>query len=272
MVMRHKGFKYLDGLIHSGEKEIVLDADILLEDGEESQFLNGIELDIDFLTIRGDGHSIDACGKTRIFDVTAMSVKLHDIVFKNACGEYGGAIKASSSLYVGDSIFQANHAEKSGGAIFNQGPAAVRCENCSFLDNSAGHFGGAISNLCIINISECDFQNNKATRCGGAIFNHRRRMAECTDSSFSDNSSECFGGAILNFGIFKVEDCNFKNNCAKKGGAIFTNPDEFIPLLRWRSVRTYCMLMDIDCDFENNEGGDVFRSEKRLDQPIKTGL
>ena len=76
--MRHKGFKYLDGLIHSGEKEIVLDADILLEDGEESQFLNGIELDIDFLTIRGDGHSIDACGKTRIFDVTAMSVKLHE--------------------------------------------------------------------------------------------------------------------------------------------------------------------------------------------------
>ena len=53
-------FKYLDDLIHSGVKEIVLDSDIVLSDGEESQYLKGIKLDVDDITIDGKGHSIDA--------------------------------------------------------------------------------------------------------------------------------------------------------------------------------------------------------------------
>lgn len=37
--MSSKNFKYLDDLIHSGTKEIVLDSDIVLGDGEESEDL-----------------------------------------------------------------------------------------------------------------------------------------------------------------------------------------------------------------------------------------
>ena len=40
--MGSKNFKYLDELIHSGVKEIVLDSDIVLSDGEESEYLEGI--------------------------------------------------------------------------------------------------------------------------------------------------------------------------------------------------------------------------------------
>ena len=54
-------FKYLDDLIHSGVKEIVLDSDIELDpNNERREYLNGIKLDVDDLTIDGNGHAIDA--------------------------------------------------------------------------------------------------------------------------------------------------------------------------------------------------------------------
>ena len=65
-----RNFRYLDELIHSGVKEIVLDSDIVLCDDEESQYLNEIKLDVDDLTIDGNGHAIDAQGLTRIFYCT----------------------------------------------------------------------------------------------------------------------------------------------------------------------------------------------------------
>ena len=41
----------MDELVHSGVKEIALDSDIVLDDNEESQYLNGIKLDVDDLVV-----------------------------------------------------------------------------------------------------------------------------------------------------------------------------------------------------------------------------
>ncbi|MEE0025307.1 hypothetical protein [Methanobrevibacter sp.] len=41
----------MDELVHSGVKEIALDSDIVLDDDEESQYLNGIKLDVDDLVV-----------------------------------------------------------------------------------------------------------------------------------------------------------------------------------------------------------------------------
>jgi hypothetical protein len=68
--MGSNNFKYLDEMIHSGAKEIVLDSDIVLSDGEESEYKNGIKLDVDDLVIDGNGHTINAQGKIRIFYCT----------------------------------------------------------------------------------------------------------------------------------------------------------------------------------------------------------
>ena len=46
-----KNFKYLDNLIHSEIKEIVLDTDIVLGDNEKSGYKDGIKLDLDDLAI-----------------------------------------------------------------------------------------------------------------------------------------------------------------------------------------------------------------------------
>lgn len=41
----------MDELVHSGVKEIALDSDIVLDDDEESQYLNRIKLDVDDLVV-----------------------------------------------------------------------------------------------------------------------------------------------------------------------------------------------------------------------------
>ena len=72
-------FKYLDELIQSGAKEIVLDSDIVLSDGEESEYKNGIKLDVDDLTIDGNGYAIDALKSARIFHCTGKNVSEYNI-------------------------------------------------------------------------------------------------------------------------------------------------------------------------------------------------
>ena len=112
-------FKYLDDLIHSCAKEIVLDSDIVLSDGEESEYKDGIKLDVDDLVIDGNGHIVDACGKARIFCCTGKNVIIKNIILKNGFAERGGAIYNRGELTITESTLNNNTAKWSGGAIYN---------------------------------------------------------------------------------------------------------------------------------------------------------
>ena len=74
-----KNFKYLDELIHSGAKEIILDSDIFLDSNEELEYLKGIELDVNNIVIDGNGHTIDANGKARIFKSSSRNIMIKNI-------------------------------------------------------------------------------------------------------------------------------------------------------------------------------------------------
>ena len=84
-------FKYLDDLIHSGEREIVLDRDIVLGD-EEYRYGDGIILDEDNIIINGNGHEVDACGKARVFVCTGKGITIKNATLKNGSSKQGGAI------------------------------------------------------------------------------------------------------------------------------------------------------------------------------------
>ena len=83
-----KNFKYLDELIHGEASEIVLDADIALSDSEEARYREGIELDVDDLVIDGNGHTIDARGKTQIFDVAGKNILIKNYETRNYLERY----------------------------------------------------------------------------------------------------------------------------------------------------------------------------------------
>ena len=116
-----RNFKYLDELIHSDEKEIILDSDIVLSDGEESEYKDGITLDIDDLVIDGNGHTIDAQEKTRIFECIGKNITIKNITLKNGFAEEdGGAIyKIRGQLTITESTLNNNTAKYDGGAIYN---------------------------------------------------------------------------------------------------------------------------------------------------------
>ncbi|WP_296884941.1 right-handed parallel beta-helix repeat-containing protein [uncultured Methanobrevibacter sp.] len=86
------------------------------------------------LTINGNGHTINALQKARIFQITAANVVLNNITFTNAT--YNG----------------------NGGAIYFSQSGTV--ENCNFTNNTATRDGGAIHFNYKSNITNCNFTNN----------------------------------------------------------------------------------------------------------------
>lgn len=178
-----KNFKYLDDLIHAGSKEIVLDADIVLDDGEEDRYLQGIELDIVNLVIDGGGHSIDARGKTRIFKIPTKKVTIKNVTFKNGYGVKGGAIMSHKGILdIFDSNFLNNTADLGGrevsyGTITDRGGAiyvsggVLNITRGYFEGNLAKDRGAAIdAYLCEANFKDVTFKNNELKNNSGTIF------------------------------------------------------------------------------------------------------
>ena len=96
-------FRDLDELIHSGAKEIILNSDVVLSDGEKPDYVEGIKIDVDGLVINGNGHVIDASEKVRIFCCSASNVKIENITLKNGFAENsGGAIINSGILSIAE--------------------------------------------------------------------------------------------------------------------------------------------------------------------------
>ena len=117
-----KNFKYLDELIHGEVTEIVLDSDIILEGSEEFNYSNGINLDVDDLLIDGNGFSVDACGKARLFYCTGENITIKNLTLKNGFSkENGGAIHIDEGeLTLIESKLCNNRSSEDGGAIFNE--------------------------------------------------------------------------------------------------------------------------------------------------------
>ena len=172
-----KNFKYLDDLIHSGVKEIVLDSDIVLYD-DESDSLDGIKLDVDDLVICGNGHTIDV-GERRIFYCTGKNITIKNIILSGAVNFYGGAIYNEGELTITESTLNYNLATGDGGAIYNEGELTITestlNENRAKYYSSSG-LGGAIYN----NDAECTISNSTFD---GYI--------EGVDEAIYNNGSEC---------------------------------------------------------------------------------
>lgn len=162
-------FKELEELINSGPKVIRLTEDVILDDGEEDIFKQGIKIDV-IKVIEGNNHTIDAKCKTRIFNVIAgKDIIIKNVTLKNAYSNDGGAILNESRLYL---------------------------ENCKLLDNYSENNGGAILNNAFLSVDCCNFSNNNSYSSGSAVFNSENSKFKCTSSEFSSNISKLCAGVI----------------------------------------------------------------------------
>ena len=203
-------FKYLDDLIRSGVKEIVLDSDVIYEDTIYN-YEYGMELDVDDLVIDGKGHTIDAnYNKARIFRCNAKNITLKNITFKNGTAENGGGAIYNdwgSSLTLVSCSFEGNSSKGNGGAIYNDEGGSLSLVSCSFEGNSSRGNGGAIYNGYAGSLSLDGYSHkihSSKTSTGGFL-----SLVSC---SFEDNSSRKQGGAIFNRAKLTVTESTFKDN------------------------------------------------------------
>jgi predicted outer membrane repeat protein len=93
-------------------------------------------------------------------------------------------------------------------------------KNGAFLDD---HGGAIYDNGSFLTISHVTFDNNRVTGSstkGGAIYHGSNGALTISDSTFSNNSAENYGGAILTNANTTVTDSTFSGNSSGGGGAL----------------------------------------------------
>ena len=243
VISNEKTFSDLQDLIDAASDVLELDDDYI-NDGSVSA--DGIEI-AKTITINGNGHTLDAKGLSRIFNINAANVVLNNITLINGHHDtQGGAIywnAANGNLY--NSSFL-NCSSNKGGAIQWTGTKGSVIE-CNFENNSADT-GGAIywyyaddgiiansifynNNACAIDlasskncrVTNCNFVKNSAYQRGGSIHWYGSNNGSVSYCNFTE-SYDIYGGAVFwhysNDG--SISNCNFVKNTASNGGAIRT--------------------------------------------------
>jgi hypothetical protein len=208
----------------------------------------GDEITIDkSLTIDGgeDYAYLTADGQSRIFYVSASNVVLKNLVMRDGdAGSYdGGAVhcSASKNTRVENCIF--------GFCEADYGGATYYCDvyDSAFLANSATR-GGAMYGG---NVYQTGFANNTASDRGGAMY---VRDGVTVDHCDFENNTAKYGGALYSCASYNtVSYSNFKNNYASDDGGAIYNNDE-----------SNSGLTVLTCDLRFNEayddGGAIFTS------------
>ncbi|MDO5861178.1 hypothetical protein, partial [Methanobrevibacter sp.] len=182
-------FDTLQTLIDNADENSVIELDKNYTYNSADEITEGIIINKN-ITIDGKGHTIDAKGMTRIFNVQALNVTFKNIIFANGYSNHGSAICCGMD---------------------NTEKIDFKIVNCTFVNNTDydqyGYYagGGAVyikTNEGSFNITDSRFENNKATPIqnswanGGAIYlNVKNSEVNIYNSSFISNSAYN-GGAI----------------------------------------------------------------------------
>ncbi len=96
--------------------------------------------------------------------------------------------------------------------------------DCTFSNNSADEFGGAINNFTgTVNIDRSTFEENRSDQHGGAIFNNDSTMT-VTNSTFYLNDALEYSGGIANYlSTLTLLNSTLSDNYAPLGGGGISN-------------------------------------------------
>ena len=273
-------FKYLDELIHSNNREINLNSNIVLDPNEKSIYEHGIEINIDNLIINGNNYFIDAQGLTRIFKINSKNITLKNIYFKNAKSDKGGAIlNQGDNLEISECNFEKNYSKKDGGSIYNTADSLKLMKN-NFSENYAKWNGSSVYHSGkSISITKCNFKNNSVNGKGSCIYIKKSKV-EIFNSEFKDNSSKSHGGTIyIKNSELKIYNSKFNNNESRKNAGVIYSEKNSITIEKSKFINNksnshggvICSIksnlnIKNNCVFENNfssnNGGAIFNDKK----------
>jgi predicted outer membrane repeat protein len=125
-------------------------------------------------------------------------------VFQNNSSMFGGALSNFGGTAIIDScLFEANHVNRDGGAVYHKHECTATFVNCVFNDNEGGRLGGAMtistepSDVSVIN---CTFNRNRAKNPGGALYAAGTLTATAANCIFWGNiPDQIAGGAAITY-------------------------------------------------------------------------
>jgi predicted outer membrane repeat protein len=170
------------------------------------------------VAIDGRGHRIDLDHHT-IFVTGTLT--LNRVTIQNG-GSRDGAIRNNPGgvLNVNHSRFIDNHADYSGGAIFNfEGTVSI---NKSMFRNNSAFYGGAILSDGVITIVDSQIMHNDAPYGGGFMNVNEGTQATIYGTRFIGNTGDIGGAIYLDNGTVSMAYTVFANNSAlRAGGAVY---------------------------------------------------
>ena len=175
------------------------------------------------LTINGNGFTFDGQNSNGFFSIDGAGVTFQNIIFKNSvnCAVYCHQSVLCSFV---NCTFINNSATYWAGAIQFHEAEGASIINCTFINNSAAERGGAINIYegSGFKIEGCNFSGNSAGN-GGAVYTNTDAKVIISNSNFTENNATT-GGAIYSVSgaSLSIDNCIFKNNTAANGGGIFS--------------------------------------------------
>ncbi|MDT8305544.1 MAG: choice-of-anchor Q domain-containing protein [Anaerolineae bacterium] len=167
-----------------------------------------------------------------IYSTAVMTIE-NSILESNESGDMGGAIASYDDVTIRNTQLISNTARYHGGAIAGRGSgnAVLALESVEFTRNSCtnavGCFGGALSALHTVTMTDTWFADNQTTGSGfasggGAVYTVGDLAIE--NSHFVDNSTGATGGALYTHASLSIVNAEFTGNRATlDAGAIATN-------------------------------------------------
>ncbi len=212
-------FSSLDNELNSSTQTKILNLtkDYAFNSESDDSYSNGITITTDNLIIDGQGHTIDANNKARIFNIKSNNVTLKNLVITNGYSDSngGGIYWSGQNGQIFASTFKNCASPKIGGAVYFEKSATII--DSKFTNNSA-FFGGSVDLQSKSTITNCEFDSNFAKYLGGGVF--CCEDTKISNSRFSKNTASD-GGGLYFFSTGSAENCSFEENIAiGYGGAI----------------------------------------------------
>ncbi len=226
----------------AGADTILLNANIVLTAPSESSASfgdTGLPPITSNITIEGQGHSITRSGAAADFRLLRVasggSLTLLNLTLSNgiatpgsACFTFtsscGGAIHNEGTLSITNTLISSNHADDWGGGISNTSSGTITVTNSTFAYNSTTA-GGGIYNKGTVTVNSSVFSNNSAFNGGGGLYQDTGSApSTIRDTTFSNNSTSFYGGAVQSVTTLTISGSTFTGNSANvSGGAIHTD-------------------------------------------------
>lgn len=239
------------------------------------------DLDItDDLIIQGAGSDlsiIDGGDLDRVLHVPAfyITLEIHDLTIRNGRAQSnggGGGLRGNlMTLTMTNVVVKENEAHNetyytgAGGGLYLQNGSAS-LTNCTICDNFSQEAGGG--GILATNLTSFTLEQSTICRNDGGGITVRYGVATITDTIFDGNiATTSYGGAGLSLtsaGTVVVTRCDFVNNRAAFGAAIYTKLSDSVDIIDSTIDANGGTDGDPNTPYFTNQGGGIYVREGTL--------